>query len=123
MTMTRSDRRIVRFIRLILGVPLRAEDGGFERSPQARTSHLIRSLPFAVLTRKLAFAAGSFDLGFQFDRQLANSRLAHGFQPTQCFFDNSSLIFRKIGLARDAAELAFVITGARRSHSFDRGLI
>ena len=72
---------------------------------------------------KLSFTTRGFDLRFEFNRQLANAGFAHRFQPAQRFFDDSPLVFREIRLARNATELAFVITGARRPHSFNCGLI
>src|ERR1051326_1048452 len=82
-----------------------------------------RSFRLKAVLRTLTFPAGGFDLAFEFDPQLAKTRLAHRFQPAQGFFDDSPLVFGKIWLTRYAAEPASVVTGARRSHSFNRGLV
>src|SRR6185369_375736 len=67
---------------------------------------------------KLSFAPGGFDLALEFDHQLANTRLAHRFNPTQRFIEHAPLLLRPIRLAHYASQLAVVKTGTRWTHSF-----
>src|SRR6187200_3202398 len=72
---------------------------------------------------RLALAASLFYLTLQLDCQLANHGLVYRLDPAQRFVENSSLLFRPIGTAGNAAKLAVVKRDARRSHAFHRVLL
>ena len=44
-----------------------------------------------------------------------DARLIHRLKQAQGFVQDAALVFRPVGIARDAAGLAFVIAAARRS--------
>jgi len=65
------------------------------------------------------FAASFFNLRFEIDSQVANANLVHRLDQPQCFVKNSSLVFGLVGPTGDAAQLAVVVSRARRTHSFN----
>src|ERR1700754_3074286 len=60
-----------------------------------------------------------FDFGFECDDEVAYARLVYWLDETQGFVEDAALVLGPGGLARDAAEFARIVCGARRARLLD----
>src|SRR5438046_10580313 len=88
---------------------------------ESRAVSYLPSFAFCLFTFAfLLLSAPDFDLGFERDDEVADARLVNRLDEAQGLVQHAALVFGPVGLAGDAAELAWVVGRARGPGALDR---